>query len=100
MPLILTLFILIMKLNEYGREHFETLWRFVLTNTNYKVLIFHLLEPVVPGLALPKAFEDLEKQLESVASLCKLKGSHEAQTTGLLLVCNELQRLLRLSFIG
>ena len=58
------------------------------------------IEPVVPGVALPKAFESLEKQLECVGSLCKLKGSHEAQTAGLLLVCGELQRMLRLAFIG
>lgn len=57
-------------------------------------------EPQLPGLALPKAFDALQLQLESVADMCKLRGTHEAQTTGLLLVCEELQRLLRLSFIG
>lgn len=59
-----------------------------------------LLEPIVPGLTLPKAFEELEKQFETIANICTLKGSHESQTTGLLLLCHELQRLLRLSFVG
>ena len=71
----------------------------VITNSPLFFYIFTI-EPVVPGLALPKAFESLEKQLECVGSLCKLKGSHEAQTAGLLLVCGELQRMLRLAFIG
>uniref|UniRef100_A0A1X7VBH3 Uncharacterized protein n=2 Tax=Amphimedon queenslandica TaxID=400682 RepID=A0A1X7VBH3_AMPQE len=56
-------------------------------------------EPSIPGLALPKAFEELEKQFDCVANVCRLKGSHESQTTGILLVCHELQRLLRLSFV-
>ena len=32
--------------------------------------------------------------------MCRLKGSHESQTTGILLICHELQRLLRLAFVG
>jgi hypothetical protein len=62
--------------------------------------MLHVTEPGLPGLSLPKAFDDLQAQFELVASHCKHNGSHEAQTAGLLLVCNELQRLLRLSFIG
>ena len=59
-----------------------------------------LIEPSVPGLALPKAFESLEKHIETATNLCKLKGSHESQVAGLLIVCGELQRLLRLAFVG
>ncbi len=61
---------------------------------------YNLTEPSVPGLALPKAFESLERHIETATNLCKLKGSHESQVAGLLIVCGELQRLLRLAFIG
>lgn len=54
----------------------------------------------VPGLSLPKAFEGVEQKLESVASLCRMKSSHETQTASLLTVCSDLQRLLKLAFIG
>lgn len=68
--------------------------------TNSLKLLIIFIEPTIPGLALPKAFEELEKQFDCVANVCRLKGSHESQTTGILLVCHELQRLLRLSFVG
>lgn len=56
--------------------------------------------PVVPGLGLPGAFEALDKRLESTMQLCKLKGSAESQTLGMITVCQELQRLLKFAFIG
>ena len=56
--------------------------------------------PVVPGLALPAAFEALDKRLESTLQLCQLKSSAESQTLGLVTVCQELQRLLKFAFIG
>ena len=54
----------------------------------------------VPGLSLPKAFEEVERKLESVANLCRMKCSYETQTASLLTVCSDLQRLLKLAFIG
>ena len=57
-------------------------------------------EPVLPGLALPEAFESLDKRLEATVQLCQLKGSVEGQMLGVLAVCQELQRLLKFAFIG
>lgn len=54
----------------------------------------------LPGLALPEAFESLEGHLESVVSLCQLKGSAEAQAVGVVSICQELLRLLKCAFIG
>ena len=54
----------------------------------------------VPGLSLPKAFEEAEQKLESVASLCRMKCSYETQTASLVTVCSDLHRLLKLAFIG
>ncbi len=51
-------------------------------------------------MALPKAMERIEKNLESVARMGRMKGSSEAQLAGLLAVCEEQQRLLKLAFIG
>ena len=53
-----------------------------------------------PGLALPEAFESLDSHLESVVSLCQLKGSTEAQAVGVVSICQELLRLLKCAFIG
>lgn len=55
---------------------------------------------VFPGLALPEAFESLDSHLESVMSLCQLKGSTEAQAVGVVSICQELLRLLKCAFIG
>ena len=69
------------------------------TNRVLQLVVF-VLEPVVPGMALPKAMERIEKNLESVARMGRMKGSSEAQLAGLLAVCEEQQRLLKLAFIG
>ena len=70
----------------------------VYTFSYYFLRIFP--EPSIPGLALPKAFESLESHIDTAANLCKLKGANESQVASLLIVCGELQRLLRLAFIG
>ena len=57
-------------------------------------------EPVLPGLALPEAFDSLDKRIESTAQFCRLKGSVESQILGLVTVCQEMQRLLKFAFIG
>ena len=57
-------------------------------------------EMAFPGLALPEAFESLDSHLESVVSLCQLKGSTEAQAVGVVSICQELLRLLKCAFIG
>ena len=59
-----------------------------------------LAEPVLPGLALPEAFESLDKRIESTVQFCRLKGSVESQILGLVTVCQEMQRLLKFAFIG
>ena len=59
-----------------------------------------LAEPVLPGLALPQAFESLDKRIESTVQFCRLKGSIESQILGLVSVCQEMQRLLKFAFIG
>ena len=57
-------------------------------------------EPILPGLALPEAFESLDKRIESTVQFCSLKGSVESQILGLVTVCQEMQRLLKFAFIG
>ena len=57
-------------------------------------------EPILPGLALPEAFESLDKRIESTVQFCRLKGSVESQILGLVAVCQEMQRLLKFAFIG
>ncbi|KAJ7372265.1 hypothetical protein OS493_019709 [Desmophyllum pertusum] len=42
--------------------------------------------------------QNSEKLLASAVSICRLKGSVECQTGGLITVCEELQSLLRLAF--
>ncbi|XP_001635485.2 midasin isoform X1 [Nematostella vectensis] len=44
-----------------------------------------------------ETFRHLEKLLASAVSICRLKGSVECQTGGLITVCEELHRLLRVS---
>ncbi|XP_031562980.1 uncharacterized protein DDB_G0286299-like isoform X3 [Actinia tenebrosa] len=43
-------------------------------------------------------FRHSEKLLASAVSICRLKGSVECQTGGIITVCEEMQRLLRLAF--
>ncbi|XP_022789696.1 myb-like protein V isoform X2 [Stylophora pistillata] len=43
-------------------------------------------------------FQNSEKLLASAVSICRLKGSVECQTGGLITVCEELQSLIRLAF--
>ena len=45
-------------------------------------------------------FQNSEKLLASAVSICRLKGSVECQTGGLITVCEELQSLIRLAFSG
>lgn len=45
-------------------------------------------------------FKHSEKLLASAVSICRLKGSVECQTGGIITVCEEMQRLLRLAFNG
>ena len=45
-------------------------------------------------------FHNSEKLLASAVSICRLKGSVECQTGGVITVCEELQRLIRLAFSG
>ena len=45
-------------------------------------------------------FQTSEKLLASAVSICRLKGSVECQTGGLITVCEELQSLVRLAFSG
>lgn len=59
-----------------------------------------LSDPVIPGLALPEGFESLERRVDSILQLCKLKGSVESQVMGVVTVCQELQRLLKCAFVG
>ena len=54
----------------------------------------------LPGLALPEAFEDLEKRLDSALKLCKLSTPPDGQVLGVIAICQELQRLLKCAFIG
>ncbi len=67
-----------------------------------KIICFHppSPDPVIPGLALPEAFESLEKRVDSTIQLCRLKGSMESQVMGVITVCQELQRLLKCAFVG
>ena len=51
-------------------------------------------------MALPRALEGIEKRLESVAAMGQMNGSANAQIAGLLAVCEEQQRLLKLAFVG
>lgn len=57
-------------------------------------------EPVLPGLALPEAFELLEKRLESTVKLCKLSSSSDGQVLSVIAICQEFQRLLKCAFVG
>ena len=59
-----------------------------------------LADPVLPGLALPEAFESLEKHVESTIKLCKLSSPPDGQILSVITVCQELQRLLKCAFIG
>ena len=59
-----------------------------------------LAEPVLPGLALPKAFETLEKHLDSTLKLCKLNRPPDGQILSVITICQELKRLLKCAFIG
>ena len=45
-------------------------------------------------------FQHLEKLLASAVSICRLNGTVQCQTGGLITVCEEMQRLLRCSFSG
>eukprot|EP00731_Ephydatia_muelleri_P027226 Em0019g99a len=56
-------------------------------------------EPVIPGSALPEAFTALEQSIEATLQMCKLKASLDTQVVGMVTVCDELQRLLKLAFI-
>lgn len=56
-------------------------------------------EPVIPGSALPEAFTALEQSIEATLQMCKLKASLDTQIVGMVTVCDELQRLLKLAFI-
>ena len=71
-----------------------------LSPTSPPSLSFMLPETPVPGLALPEAFESLEQRLDSTLQLSRLGGSPSAQTLGLVTVCQEMERLLKLAFIG
>lgn len=55
-------------------------------------------ELVLPGQALPEAFQSLEKRLDSTLKLCKL--TPDAQMVSVIAICQELQRLLKCAFIG
>ena len=55
---------------------------------------------VLPGLALPEAFDSLEKRLDSTIKLCKLSTPHDGPLLSVITVCQELQRLLKCAFIG
>lgn len=52
------------------------------------------------GNACRDLFQNSEKLLASAVSICRLKGSVECQTGGLITVCEELQSLIRLAFTG
>ena len=45
-------------------------------------------------------FQHLEKLIASTVSICRLKGSLECQTGGLITVAEELQRLVRFAISG
>ena len=45
-------------------------------------------------------FQHLEKLIASTVSICRLKGSLECQTGGLITVAEELQRLVRFAVSG
>ena len=55
---------------------------------------------MLPGLGLPLAFNALEKRIETALQLCRLKSPVDAQINGLVSLCEELQRLLKVAFIG
>lgn len=57
-------------------------------------------DPVIPGLALPEAFESVDRQLDSALQLCRLHGSVEGQVLSVVTICQELQHLLKLAFVG
>ena len=56
----------------------------------------------MPGLALPDAFRALDNRLDTTLQLCSLKGpgSVDGPLLGLVTVCQEMQTLLKLAFIG
>lgn len=56
-------------------------------------------EPVIPGSALPEAFTALEQRIEDTLQMCKMKASPDTQLVGMVTICDELQRLLKLAFI-
>lgn len=58
-------------------------------------------EFILPGLALPEAFRALDTRLESTLQLCSSsKGPMDGPFLGLVTVCQEMQTLLKLAFIG
>lgn len=61
---------------------------------------FGVVEPVLPGLALPEAFGSLEKRLDSTIKLCKLSSPPDGPLLSVIAICQELQQLLKCAFIG
>ena len=63
-------------------------------------MFLHVAEPVLPGLALPEAFESLDRRIESTIKLCKLSTPPDTHVLSVIGMCQELQRLLKCTFIG
>lgn len=59
-----------------------------------------VLEALGAGPALPNRFNPLERLLESAVQSVRLKSTPEVQMSGLLAFCEEMQRILKIAFIG
>ena len=61
---------------------------------------WRVLEALGAGPALPNRFNPLERLLESAVQSARLKSTPEVQMSGILAFCEEMQRILKIAFIG
>ena len=61
---------------------------------------WRVLEALGAGPALPNRFNPLERLLESAVQSARLKSTTEVQISGILAFCEEMQRILKIAFIG
>ena len=61
---------------------------------------WRVLQALGAGPALPNRFNTLERLLESAVKSVRLKSTPELQMSGILAFCEEMQRILKIAFMG
>ena len=59
-----------------------------------------VLQALGAGPALPDRFNPLERLLETAVKSVRLKSTPEVQMSGILALCEEMQRILKIAFMG